>query len=166
MTAAEILTTIISSIALLAALFSVIWPVVRSRWEKPVVVVTGGDGTWQAHPEAAQWMCRIDVVNVGERAVTVTGVGWYTLLEGDTKRGHVVQPDTGSKGPDLPYRLDAHDFASWTIYRALASSSPSDAKVPWATVVQRRSRRQLRIGVRAEEEVRGDGNKMRVPFIP
>jgi hypothetical protein len=157
-------STVIAIIALLASLFSLGWQLARARWERPVVVVRGvivsherqvpqivhaglpGDGAMES-----VIVYRMTVVNVGERAVTVVGWGWLTF-------DRTVDLTATAEGiPDFPFRLEPHDSRTWALVMPSVGTSPipEQKAEPYARVVQRPTRRELRRGVSAERKVYG-----------
>lgn len=149
MDAVDVVTIVFSGVALIASLFTVGWTLVQSRWERPVVVVTGREGHLTNDEHGTRWFCSVDVVNVGERAVTVTDVGWYTLRRED---GHDALRPTKA---GLPIRLEPHDSRTWTTYSSVAAAQRHTVNEPFVVVVQRPTWRERRNGVEAEREILG-----------
>ncbi len=68
---------IVSIVALVLSASTVVWHLIRDHWERPVVVISGTQGSHTAVTDMttgegeSRFEYRIDVTNVGERAVTL-----------------------------------------------------------------------------------------------
>jgi len=153
MTPAEISTVILSAFAFIVSVVALVWQLVRSRWERPVVVV-GGSFSSQGSSQSPipRISLRIDVTNVGERAVSIVAVGW--IMSADEQSVQYIGLDEREESA-FPMRLDAHDSKTWTIPRGPASAV-KQVGLPYARVVQRPTWRERRRGVLPERTIIGE----------
>jgi hypothetical protein len=94
-------------------------------------------------------LCLVPYDQLGERAVTVTDVGWYTLR---TKQQRQTLRPTDAV---LPMRLEPHDSRTWTISASATSARRHTINEPFVTSVQRPTWRERRKGIEAEREIIG-----------
>lgn len=122
---------IVSFIAVGVSLFTLGWQLVRSYWERPVVVVTGLRVTRNAG-SGNQHVYRITAANVGERAVTLTAAGW--------RIGSSRDPHSGSADvipfDEFPVRIEPYD--TWVReFDEPWRPAPFRLDIPYVQIVRR-----------------------------
>jgi len=145
--------TVVSFLAVAISLVALGLQLVRTFWERPYVFVGGIAGSHSVSVTAPPvWECRIDVTNVGERAVTLIEVG----LVVDRKPGSNVSWGlTGDEVADFPMRLEPHDSRSWLITGDGPIPAAIGSFVPWVKIVQRPNWLQRRHETLPERTIQG-----------
>lgn len=133
------LSLALSVLAVSISLVSLLSQLVRSRWERPVVVVTGevvAHGSRLELPSGAVeeqapfWEFTLVAANVGERAVTITKLSWR---RGAGRYSMLVAHESQSA-----FRLEPHDSHTWTLTRETSMYWLLGADVyPCAAIVKR-----------------------------
>jgi hypothetical protein len=145
-------STIVSIIALVVSLGTLGWQITRERWERPVVSVGGMIGSRDdSQARGAHHEYRIDVTNVGERAVTLIQAGVITNREVGS---FIIHGLSQEEVAEFPIRLEPHDSRSWTILGGPVSR-PSSEYEPWVKVVQRPAWWERRRGTLPERTIIG-----------
>ena len=131
--------SIVSVIALVVSLGTLAWQITRDRWERPVVSVGGTKGSYQDfQTREPQWRYRLDVTNVGERAVTLIEAGLITNL-GGAREDYVTVGLAEEKIAEFPIRLEPHDARTMDNGgRPCAEKNRLASIEPWIRIVQRR----------------------------
>lgn len=140
----------VSTLALLFALFTFGWNVIRmERWQKPVISIQhsafifNSDLTRDGHTTPHSWTMVTEVVNVGDVTTSITDVFWEAKLhDGKVLYIHGSQPvggeipvestqfidsDSGSIRllgevvPPLPINLGRNETATWHFERLIAN---------------------------------------------
>lgn len=128
--------TIVSLLAVAISLVALSLQFVRTFWERPYVFVGGLAGSHRdSQMTESHWEYRIDVTNVGERAVTLIEVG---LLSERRPDGYMTHGLSAQELEDFPLRLEPHDSRSWTIPGGPTRSGSREAE-PWVKIVRRPS---------------------------
>jgi hypothetical protein len=145
-------STVVSVIALVVSLGSLAWQLTREQWERPVVIVGGIRGSHNGSSKTEpHWQYRIDVTNVGERAVTLIEAG---LISDRRDNGYLITGLSGEEVAEFPIRLEPHDSRSWTIPGGPTSQTSGEYE-PWVKVVQRPTWRERRRGTLPERTIIG-----------
>jgi len=159
-------------IALALSLVSLVWQFARAWWDKPVVLVKGElRSSGEDVDGALGWNGTITVTNVGERAVTLTDVGWWSGV--GTHEELIERPATPWR---LPHRLEPHDQTRFSgalssarafgwgnpAYTVRSPFSGEDARAarPFVEIVHRPSRWRVR---RSDGKIRTHGDDVIVP---
>ena len=159
------ISDVIAVLALLAAAFSIVWQVVRARWEKPVVVVTGRVNRHWNRKHREQVLLTITITNVGEKPVTLMAAGWELT---DHKKG-----DPGVTGfsnwsmkdrSEFPRRLEPHDFIEVPSKHDFVPMVAGRTMRPHVEVVRRPTWREVRRGIGAVRQI--SGNEISAPEAP
>jgi hypothetical protein len=162
-TASEIWTVVLSSLALTVSVISLVWQFVRAKRDEPEVIVSGsaGFGIKGEAPEDTLWMFTLTVTNVGRSAVTIDELGWLIRPPG----GSAVLLVGGTISADLPLRLEANDSRTWDYSVPARGTRFQDAKGwPQAKYVQRPSRRdRRRHGMGGHHRSAGHPQVLRIP---
>jgi hypothetical protein len=109
--------------------------------------MTTGEGS-------TRWEYRIDVTNIGERAVSLIQVGIMSQRN-DLDSSYTTIGLRHEEVEEFPIRLEPHDSRSWTIDGG--SYTPSRAEYePFAQLVQRPTWRERRHGISPARTVFGD----------
>lgn len=126
--------TLISLLAVVISLVALSLQLVRTYWERPYVFVGGTAGSHQnSQMTESHWEYRIDVTNIGERAVTLIDVG---LISDRRPDGHLTHGLSAQELEEFPLRLEPHDSRSWTIPGG-PSRFGSREREPWVKIVRR-----------------------------
>lgn len=151
---------VVSIIALVLSAGTVAWQLVREQWERPVVVVSGTQGSYTSVTDMAtgdgesRWEYRIDVTNVGERAVTLIQVGLMTPRD-ETEDSYTTVGLLREEAEKFPIRLEPHDSRSWTVDGG-PTRYKRGAYEPFVRLVQRPTWRERRGGILPERTIFGD----------
>jgi hypothetical protein len=108
---------VIAALSLVLAVISLLWQFVRSRFDKPKIVLIGGAPRSTGILLTNEVKFDAIVINVGGRPVTVTGVRWEIgrgIDQMDELPWH-EQPYMDA-GPTLPFRLEPYDSHTWAIW--------------------------------------------------
>lgn len=149
MTTADVWTIAMAGAALALSVVSLVWQVVRARYERPVLHVMAGatcTGTGDGSLSLA-WEPWVSVTNVGEKPVTLTSLLFKieaksSELDGDMTWVWDAPPTAAKDSPAVPMRLEGYDHAIWWFGPTTISALP-DEVTGWAEVsfVTRRKRR-------------------------
>lgn len=141
---------VIAAVALLVAIVSLGWQFVRSRWDRPIVIVDGEiREMWggEEDEDVVAHEMHLNMVNVGEKPATVILAGW--ALDPDPEFESDKDETLG------PWRIDAHDHVELVDNRNMSWPWPSNTAVPYVRVVLRPTWWERRRGVQPIHEVRG-----------
>lgn len=149
---------IVSIVALVLSASTVVWHLIRDHWERPVVVISGTQGSHTAVTDMttgegeSRFEYRIDVTNVGERAVTLIEVGMMADIEDGAYQTVGL---LGEEVAAFPIRLEPHDSRSWKIDGG-PSKYERQQYEPFVRLVQRPTWRERQRGVLPERTIFGD----------
>lgn len=104
---------VLSAVAVLVALVALSLQLVTSRWERPVVRVTGVRYTTAGGPDNLpnRLTYRITVTNFGERPVSILSAGWQTLgANHSNNMKALLVPHS-----EFPVRLEPYDTKTWHV---------------------------------------------------
>lgn len=152
---ASLLNLVLSGLAVLVATVALTWTVIRSRWERPVVIVTGRSRIVPvpgAPDTRRRFELSVTAANIGEKPVTVLDVAWAWVSSHGTDMSSIGLQD--DSGPDVPVRLEPHDSKTWLIYAPVDGMTMGDAH-PRVEVVQRTTWRERRANTKPVRQVHG-----------
>jgi len=163
MSAADIVTVIISSAALLISGGTLWWTINRAQREEPKIEVTGvvGVGLSGDRPDDPYWEFSVYVTNTGNRAVTIEAAAWQLMLPGKSSdvrvTGKVIDDET-------PLRLDANDSRKWVFTSPLRGSHwQGSSGRPAVTYIARPTWRERRLNVGATRDKFGASQTLTIP---
>jgi hypothetical protein len=141
--AKDVVTTVLSSTAIVVSALSIGWQYVRSRFDRPRLHLMGGTTRKGPPNAAADWSFKIEVSNYGERPVTIVDAYWD--IGPQLGAGMRLKP---TEGPKLPLRLDAYDLVTWDIGPIPVGMVEGLREAqPWIEVVDRPTWKQRRRGL-------------------
>jgi hypothetical protein len=152
MSTSELVSSILSGVAVAISVVALLWQVVRSRWERPVVVVRGEIRAMYPIDDIESGIERYDLIvsvfNVGEKPATIIEWGW--LLEFEEGEPTQEHDHIG------PRRIEPHDHFSTEYSQPVGLTWPDDLVIPFARVVRRPRWRRLNRDGSTVQEVRGE----------
>lgn len=129
---------VIAGAALALSVVSLIWQVLRWRWERPVVVVRGSWNSTRLRDGPDKWHMSVTATNVGERPVTVDLPAW--VIRRRFARPWTMVGTEELEGPTLPFRLEPFDVQRWTFTAIDLPVEPRATGHPALAVIRRRFR--------------------------
>ncbi|WP_433718638.1 hypothetical protein [Microbacterium laevaniformans] len=97
-------STLVAVLALVLSVVSLGWQIIRSWWERPVLLVRGTLRSWSPTDQELGWKAELVITNVGERPVTITDAGWWY-----STGTHEEDIERADGGHVFPSRLEPHD---------------------------------------------------------